>query len=230
MKCAIMQPTYLPWMGYFEMMLSCDCFVYFDDVQFVKKSWQQRNRIKSINGELILTVPVLKKGELEQKINEAKINNQVNWRHKHLASIEINYRKAPYFDRYIDGLRSIYGENCEKLLDFNLAIIEFLRKSFDITTPTVLSSVLDTKGDRNEHIVNICKKVGADTLYDAAGASEILDHAVFARSGVTLLFQKYQHPTYQQLHGDFLPNLSALDLLFNEGDNCREIIIARTPA
>lgn len=224
MKCAIMQPTYLPWLGYFELMADSDCFVYFDDVQFVKKSWQQRNRIKSVTGELMLSVPVLKKGELEQKINQARINNLERWQHKHLASIEKNYAKAPYLDRYLGGLREIYRESHDRLVDLNVSLIEFLRRELGIATPTVFSSDLEPQGGRNQRIVDICRKVGADTLYDAAGAAEILDHGVFAEAGIRLLFQHYRHPVYRQLHGEFIPYLSALDLLLNEGERSAEII------
>lgn len=224
MKCAIMQPTYLPWQGYLEMMLSSDCFVYFDDVQFVRKSWQQRNRIKSPQGELMLSVPVLKKGELEQKISEAKINNQTDWQYKHLASIEHNYHKAPFFNRYIEELRRIYSQKYEKLIDLNLEILDFLRSGFNINTPTILSSQLDVKGARNEYIIAICRKIGAEILYDAAGAAELLDCSAFEKAGIQLKFQRYSHPVYRQLHGDFKPYLSALDLLLNEGENGRTIL------
>jgi hypothetical protein len=219
-----MQPTYLPWLGYFELMLNCDRFVYFDDVQFVKKSWQQRNRIKTVTGELMLSVPVLSKGMRDQKINQVHINNQENWQHKHLASIDNNYRKAAYFHQYINGLREIYLRRFDKLLDLNLALIEFLCHQIGIGTSTVLSSELDPQGDRNERIIDICLKIGADILYDAEGAAEILDQAAFERNGITLIFQHYRHPTYHQLHAGFIAYLSTLDLLFNEGDKSKEII------
>jgi len=226
MKCAIMQPTYLPWLGYFELMMSCDCFVFFDDVQFVKKSWQQRNRIKSTAGELLLTVPVLKKGERDQKINEVRINNRENWRHKHLASIENNYRKAPFIDAYLDGIRDIYRRGYEKLIDLDVALIDFFCEAIGIKTPRRFSSELQASGDRNLRIVEICRRVEAKTLYDAAGAADILDPEVFVAAGVELVFQDYRHPVYHQLHGPFLPYLSVLDLLLNEGEKSGEIILS----
>jgi len=224
MRIAIMQPTYLPWLGYFELMANSEYFVYFDDVQFVKKSWQQRNKIKSATGEQLLAVPVLSKGKHTQNINEALINNTEMWRRKHLSSIDYNYKKAPFYEKYIKELQTIYSKEYDILLDFNLAIMSFLRSKLGITTPCVLSSELNVGGERNERIINICKRLKADELYDAAGAKELLDLAQFEANGVKLVFQEYTHPVYKQIQGPFLSHLSVLDLLFNEGDRSLEII------
>ncbi|MFA6082406.1 MAG: WbqC family protein [Patescibacteria group bacterium] len=221
-----MQPTYLPWLGYFELMLSSDVFVYFDDVQFVSKSWQQRNRIKTATGELMLTVPVLKKGEHEQVINQTLINNQENWRRKHLGSIENSYRKAPYFDHYIDGIREIYARDFTKLIDLNVALNEFVRAKVGITTPVKYSSQICPPAERNARIVDICHKIGATELYDAAGAEAILDLDYYKKNNVKMIFQHYNHPIYKQQFGEFLPYMSAIDLLFNEGEKAKEIIIS----
>ena len=223
MICAIMQPTYLPWLGYFELISNSDIFVFFDDVQFVKRSWQHRNRIKSHEGELLLSVPVFSKGKLGQKINEVLINNDGNWRKKHIQSIILNYQKAQYFRDYIDELNNIYSNDYTHLLDLNVQLIKFLMEKIGIRTETIVSSELQVEGEKNEKIVGICKKVEADVLYDAGGAQEILDQAYFEKNNVKLVFQKYQHPVYRQ-PGQFIPYLSALDLLFNEGSGSLDII------
>ena len=111
MRIAIMQPTYLPWAGYFELIDNCDLFIFFDDVQFVKKSWQQRNKIKTPKGELLLTVPVLTKGKRGQLIKDVHINNDLSWRSKHLVSIESNYQRAPFYKEHIESIRRIYSQN-----------------------------------------------------------------------------------------------------------------------
>jgi hypothetical protein len=219
-----MQPTYLPWMGYFELMMKSDTFVFFDDVQFEPKSWHQRNRVKGPNGELWLTVPVLTKGERFQKINEAQIDNMKQWERKHLSSIEFNYLKAPFFDSYISPLREIYSKKWTRLVDVNLALISFLMRQLGITTPTIRSSELRVESDRNRRIIDICKKLGAKELYDAEGARSLLNLEMFEKEGIRLTFQNYQHPTYSQLYGDFVPYLSVIDLLFNEGPKSLDIV------
>jgi hypothetical protein len=223
MICAIMQPTYLPWLGYMQLIAGSDVFVFFDDVQFVRGSWHQRNRIKSGSAEIMLTVPVLTKSKLEQKINEVKINKEGNWRKKHLQSIVLNYRKTPFFQDYIGGLETIYAEDFDRLVDLNTALIKFFMDKIGIKTKTVLSSEMQVEGEMNAKIVGMCKKLGAQALYDAAGAQEILDLPYFAENNVKLIFQKYQHPVYKQ-PGTFMPYMSVLDLLFNEGKNSLEII------
>ena len=221
-----MQPTYMPWLGYFELMSNCDLFVFLDDVQFIGKSWHSRNRIKAVNGELFLAVPVLSKGNRFKNINEIMINNSINWRKKHFTSIKYNYKKASFFNDYIDALEDVYKRDYNMLLEFNLAVIEFLRQSMGIKTQTVLSSQIGAEGARDERIINICKKLNADVLYDAAGAKEILDPGLFKDNGIELIFQEYHHPVYAQLHGDFIPYLSAIDLLLNEGKRSLEITLS----
>ena len=219
MRISIMQPTYLPWMGYFELMHNCDLFVFLDDVQFVRKSWQHRNKIKTASGEILLTVPVFSKGKRVQQITEVEINNQLPWRRKHLSTIRTNYCKAKYFDTFIDELERIYCCEYRKLLMINLTLIRFLCTAFGISTPTVQSSTLNTDGVGSQKIVNICKALKADVLYDTQGAKSILDAEHFKANQIELIFQRYRHPTYSQLHGDFISHLSALDLLLNEGGN-----------
>jgi len=205
-------------------MANCDLFVFLDDAQFVKKSWHHRNRIKTANGELMLTVPVLSKGEREQKICEALIDNSSSWKHKHVMAIECNYRKADFFNAYIEELRKLYMTEHKYLADFTISIINVLQKRLGIVTPTMRSSSLKIGGTRSEKIINICRALRADTLYDAQGAREVLDMALFAQHNIKLIFQEYKHPVYRQLYGEFLFYLSALDLLFNEGNKALDII------
>ncbi len=224
MRIAIMQPTYLPWLGYFELIDSCDLFIFLDDVQFVRKSWHQRNKIKTPNGELLLTVPVLTKGKLEQQIKDVGINNDLPWRSKHLGSIKNNYQRAPFYKKYIGFVEDIYSREYTDLLTVNMALIEFIKEQLGVKTKTMLSSQLKVAGDRTGKIVNICKACRADTLYDAKGAADILDLDLFKANGIEIIFQDYKHPTYNQIHGDFIPYLSALDLLLNVGEKSLEVI------
>jgi len=226
LRIAIMQPIYLPWLGYFELIENCDTFVYFDDVQYVKKTFQRRNKIKTKQGELLLTVPVLSKGKLGQKINETCINNDINWRKKHFNSIKLNYCKAPYYNDYIGEIGRIYDQEYTYLLELDIKLIELLKKKIGIKTNTILSSQLKVYGEKDKRIINICKKLKANTLYNALGAKEILDKSYFKENDIELIFQNYKHPTYKQQWGEFISNLSVLDLLMNEGPNTLEIINA----
>jgi hypothetical protein len=224
MRISIMQPTYLPWLGYFELIDNCDLFVLLDDVQFVKKSWHQRNRVKTPNRELMLTVPVLTKGKFRQLIKDACINNSLPWRNKHFVTINNNYKKASYYSEYIGSLKKIYDQNLVSLIKLNLKLIEFIKNSLGIKTEIALSSAFDVRGDRTEKIVNICKACKADVLYDAKGAQDILDLDLFQKNNIQIIFQEYEHPQYKQIHGDFIPYLSTLDLLFNEGPKSLDIL------
>ena len=224
MRIAIMQPIYLPWLGYFELMDNCDTFVYFDDVQYVKKTFQSRNKIKTNQGQLILKVPVLSKGKLDQKINKTLINNDINWRKKHFNSINNNYCNAPYFKDYIGEIKEIYNQDYTHLLELDINLIALLKKLIGIKTKTIFSSQLQVDGAKDKRIVNICKKLNANILYDAFGAKELLDASYFNENNIELIFQSYKHPIYQQQWGDFISHLSVLDLLMNEGPNALEII------
>ena len=224
MRIAIMQPTYLPWLGYFELMHNCDLFVFLDDVQFVKKSWHHRNRVKTSTGETMLTVPVFSKGKRRQQIRETLINNELPWERKHFITIKNNYKKACFFDNYIDELQKIYSRDYNKLLDISIALIELIRREIGISTDTIMSSALNTEGVKSQKIINICKKLKSDVLYDTQGAEAILDLDLFEKNNIKVIYQRFKHPIYRHLHEDFISHLSALDLLFNEGEKALEII------
>lgn len=219
-----MQPTYLPWLGYFELIDSCDLFIFLDDVQFIRKSWHQRNKIKTPDGELLLTVPVLTKGKLEQQIKDVSINNDLPWRNKHLGSIKNNYQRAIFYKKYIGSIEDIYSREYADLLTLNMSLIEFIKEQLGIKTKTMLSSQLKAAGDRTGKIINICKACKADTLYDAKGAADILDLNLFKENNIEIIFQEYKHPIYNQIYENFMPYLSALDLLLNVGQKSLEVL------
>ncbi len=227
MKGTILQPTYLPWLGYFEMIASSDIFVVFDHVQFERKSWQQRNRIKTANGVVSLTVPVQKMPR-EAKISEMKISDQDNNPlEKHFKTIELAYKKAPYFKEYKPFFEKIYSKKPVLLRDLNVDLIKLICSILGIKTKIVFSSDLGLKDEnmeKTEKVVNLCKKQGITNLYDAKGAEEILDKSLFEKENIKIEFQNFQHPEYPQLWGEFVPYLSAIDLIFNQGDKSLSII------
>ncbi len=220
MKGTILQPTYLPWLGYFEMIGSADVFVVFDHVQFERKSWQQRNKIKTANGVAYLTVPVQKMPQ-ETPIFQMKISyERENPLKRHFRTIELSYKKAPYFEKYKSCFEKIYSEKYVLLRDLNVEIIKSICDILGIKKKIVFSSNLDLRDEsmeKTERVVNLCKKVGIDHLYDAKGAEEILDESLFQKEGISVDFQEFLHPEYPQLWGEFIPYLSIIDLLFNCG-------------
>ena len=224
----IMQPTYLPWTGYFELIARSDVFVFLDDVQFVKKSWHQRNRIKGPNGPFWLTVPVLHKGAKFQNINEVHNNNAANWTKKHLKSIEMCFLKSPYFEEYISDFINLYNKTWNKLSDLNIAFIRMLMDKIRIDTPVLLSSSMNISSGGNEKVLEICKLLNADELYNAAGAVEVIDDALFDNVGIRVTYQEYKHPVYSQMHGQFVSHMSVIDLLFNEAPGSLDIVLSGT--
>ncbi len=224
---AIMQPTYLPWIGYFALMERVETFVFLDDVQFEKRSWQQRNRIKSSTGEIWLTVPVLSKGKFAQTIADVRINPDSRFPQDHLGSIRANYARAPHFGALFDALQERYAPASDRLLPLNISLIEWIAGLLGVRTPSIRSSslgVADTKADR---LVAICRKLGATRYLSPPGSAAYLEgDTAFDAAGIELAYHDYEHPVYPQLHGDFVSHLSALDLVMNTGSSARDIMLS----
>ncbi len=227
MKGAILQPTYLPWMGYFEMIDAADIYVVFDHVQFERKSWQQRNKIKTANGVVYLTVPVQKTAQ-KTRISDIKISyNQGNLLERHWKTIELAYKKAPYFGKYKLFFEEVYSKNHVLLRDLNVELIKTICEALGIEKKIILSSDLGLKDEnmeKQQKVINLCQKTGITSLYDAKGAEDFLDKSLFQKEGILIDFQNFQHPSYSQLWGEFVPYLSVIDLIFNEGDKSLSII------
>lgn len=220
----ILQPSYLPWLGFFEQMQQADVFVYYDDVQFEKGSWRNRNRIKTAQGQQWLTVPVLTKGHDFPLIKDVRINNAQPWAGKQIKAISQNYGKAPYFEEYAHGLSEVMSRPWTHLLDLDLALLSWLREQLGITTPTVLSSELGIAGRNVERLIAILKHLEGAVFYEGRAGMEYIDPALFVAAGITVRFQEYTHPVYPQLYGEFIPYLSVLDLLFNCGPESLAIV------
>ncbi len=220
----ILQPSYLPWLGFFEQMNRCDIFVYYDDVQFEKGSWRNRNRIKTPEGPQWLTVPVTIKGQGFPSIKDVRINKVVPWAKKHVRAIIQNYSKAPFFDAYAASLFSLLERDWEFLIDLNLAILDWMIDQLGIQTKTVLSSELGIPGARVERLVGIIKRCGGDVFYEGQAGRSYIDVEEFEKEGITVMFQDYRHPEYPQLHGGFVSHLSVIDLILNCGPESLGII------
>ncbi len=226
MILSVNQPYFAPFSGFFYKAYLSDLLVILDDVQFPQgTTWISRNRFKSHQGFLWITVPVWKKGLGLQKISDVRICHEGRWAKKHLESLKTAYRKAPYLSEHLEFLEGMFSEKNEKLIDLNLSVIRYLMKSLDIQTKTVLLSDLDVPSTGNRRIVDICKKAGADQFLAQAPAKKFLDEKLFPDAGVELKFFTPPTPIYPQLWGDFLSNLSVLDLVLNCGPKAREILV-----
>jgi hypothetical protein len=227
LKIAVCQPTYLPWLGYFDLIDQVDAFVLLDTVQFEKQSWQQRNRIKTPTGLQWLTVPVMFRGRLGQQILEVEIRDP-DFVRKHLRAVELNYRRAPFFETYFPELSQIL-QSCSSstfLVDLNIRIIRWLNSILGIRIQVLRSSQLNEKGRRSQLLVNICRALSADSYLSPLGSSTYLldDLSLFSHADIKVAFQHYEHPQYRQLFPPFVSHASVLDLTFNEGPAALEII------
>jgi hypothetical protein len=220
----ILQPGYLPWLGFFEQLYRSDVFVIYDDVQYEKGGWRNRNRIKAPNGVLWLTVPVLLKGKGLSLIKDVTINSSENWQKKHIKTITQNYQKAKYFEAYANPLFDILNRSYTYLIDLDLALIDWLREQLGITTPMLLASEIGISGTSERRLIDIIKFLEGDHFYEGSAGRNYLDLQLFEDAGISVTFQDYQHPRYQQLHGDFVSHLSIIDLLFNCGSQSQSIL------
>ncbi len=225
MRVAIMQPTYLPWLGYFGLMKSVDLFILLDSVQFARRSWQQRNQIKTADGPLWLTVPVLSKGMRDQLISEVEIDCTREFPQSHQRALELNYRKSPHFDDYAPQLLSVLGADNRYLVDLTVGTISWLRSALEIATPIRRSSELNVSGVKAELLASICESVGATEYISPPGSRDYLaESGAFADRGISLRYFNFEHPVYPQRFGGFLPYMSCVDLLFNCGIESLSII------
>ncbi len=213
---AIHQPEYLPWLGFFKKMMNVELFVFLDDVQFRKKGWQNRNRIRINDGTALLSIPV--HTHSYPKINEVTIDNEKNWSIRHKKSILYNYARAPYFGEIKDFIESIFEKKFQYLVDLNTEIIKFIMNELEIKSKIVFSSELEISKKGSDRVLDICKAVGADHYITGTfWAESNLRVEEFKKSNIDIEFQKFQHPIYKQIHGEFIPEMSIIDLLFNEG-------------
>ena len=212
MKLAISQPTFLPWCGYIGLIDYVDKFIFLDDVQFDKRSWQQRNYIKLDNDKHLITVPIKSKNKRFQKINEAEIDHDINFIDQHKKKIFYSYSKSKFYDKYYKDIFKIYDKKHRKILDFNLDFITYFCKCLNIQTKFEFSSNIKTKQKKKEYISTL------------GGKSYLDNEKKFKDSGIDLYFYDYKNIAYNQLGEKFVKNLSFLDLLFNHGIDSKRLI------
>lgn len=225
MKITIHQPEHMPWLGFFHKINLSDVYVVLDNVQYCRHYFQNRNKIRTIDGWQWLTVPIEKDNIDTLLIKDTKISKgNLRWKNKNLESICQNYRKAPYFKNYWDALKSIYNRDYTNLIDLNLDLIKFFFDKLGIKTEIRLASELNVFGYKNELILHICQAVGANLYISGISGKEYLDIEKFSSNGIEVMIQEFHHPIYKQLHEPFIPCMSIVDLLFNYGDKSLDII------
>jgi len=222
---AVHQPSFAPWPGFFYKAFVADKLVLLDDVQFPNGfSWINRNRIKCSKGVVWLTVPVLKKGRGIQQIKDVEILDDSRWRKKHLLTFGHCYRMAPFFSEIFPFLENLYNSPPKRLIDFNLQIIDFIAQLLDINDKFLLQSKLGIKGRQSELIYNIAKKLGAKIFLAPRPAKGHIDIEFLNQHNIEVRWLDYRPIHYPQLWGDFLKDLSTLDLLFCYGDYSKKIL------
>jgi hypothetical protein len=224
MKIAIVQPPYLPWMGYFDMLRRVDLMIFLDTVSVNLRSFQRRNRIRIPTGWMWLTVPVLKDGGQSPIFRNARLNETTGWRRKHWKAIVSSYERAPYFDEYRGFFETFYNEPQNSLQEVNVNLIKYVAEQLGLTTPTRYASELDPEGKKTELLLDICRKTGASYYLSGPTAKNYLRPELFEARGIALEFHEYKHPTYEQRFPGFISHMSSIDLLFNTGDRAARIL------
>ena len=216
MIVAIHQPDYLPYPGFFYKIYRCDTFVFLDDAQYSNTGMHNVNRIKTSQGALSLKVPV--KQTLGDLICDVTTRDNLNWKRKHLRTIALNYCKAPFYRPVYDIYKQLLTRDYDSIADMNEAIILRFCKEVGLERKFVRSSALGVNSSKEQRLVDICVKLGADVYYSGTGAKDYLTGDLFKEAGITLVYSDYRPIVYPQ-PGHFIPNLSILDYFFNCGFN-----------
>lgn len=225
MRISINQPAFLPWSGYFERIAMSDLHVVLDHVQFEKNSVTNRNRIKGCNGPMWLTVPVKTRGRFKSNpILSLEIAEDDTWRRRHLRSIEMSYRNAAHLNSLFPALEAAYSREWTHLCPLISACNSILMDALGITTRIASSSsITDLTGHKSELVLNLCRHFGATEYISGPFGRDYLDLESFRRNGIRVRFHEHQRQIYRQLYGAFTPDLSVVDLIFNEGDAARQL-------
>ena len=225
MTVAIHLPTFLPWPGFFSKAASADRFVLLDTVQFPRgRTWLTRNRLKNEDGEVWLTVPVLRSGRGLQTIGRVQIEEAKPWRRKHLGTIRQNYVNAPWFDDVFPAVEAVYEMGHSRLIDHNLALIRVMLEALSLKAEPVLQSELGVEGKGTDLLAAVCRALGARRYLSLPSAAGYVDRRVMEASGIEVSVLDFRPPVYPQLWGDFIYNLSMLDMLMVCGPRSMKII------
>jgi hypothetical protein len=216
-KVAMLQPNYIPWKGVFDLIDQVDYFVFYDDVQYTRRDWRNRNKIRTHEGDIWLSVPVI--NDNKQLVCNTRINNEQNWQEKHHKSITLNYKKAPYFAEYKYLIDEIYyNHKWENLSDLNIFSTKLISQALEIKAEWAKSSDLKLTGDKNgEKIIKICEALNCNYFINGPSSKSFMDETLFTKHNIELEYINYSYPKYPQLHSPFNHFVTIFDLIFNCG-------------
>jgi hypothetical protein len=209
------QPAYLPWLGYFDKLLRSDIFIFLDTVQFERNSFINRNKIKTPQGSVWLTVPVKLKGHLDVPLSEIAIDSKIAWKKNHLKSIYLNYKKSPDFEKSYSKIEGLYQKDYELISELCWDQLGFWLREMGIEKTIVRSSELPISSKKSDLIIDLCRYFQADHYISGALGQNYLEEERFQEAGITIEYQDYRHPVYPQLWGGFLPYMSIVDFWMN---------------
>ena len=217
-KVAILQSNYIPWKGYFDIINSVDEFIIYDDMQYTKRDWRNRNKIQTPNGLQWLTIPVMVKGNYFQKIYDTKISDK-NWKNKHWNFLKLNYSKARFFKEYDDFFEDMYLSNKDEYLsEINYKFIVAINEILGISTKVRWSSDFDLINGKSEKLLGICKDCNANVYFTGPASKDYLDENIFEQNNIKIEWMNYSnYPEYEQVFKPFKHEVTILDLIFNEG-------------
>jgi WbqC-like protein family len=227
LKCVILQPSYIPWRGYFHQIQKADIFMFYDDVQYDVDGWRNRNRVKTAAGTRWLTIPVLSRGvhEANTAIREMRISWDRHWARKHLSTLRQSYAQAPFFPRYRALIEGFYERHDDLIADFTIDFTVALAAELGVKNTRFLrSSELSVQGTKTDRLLALLGAVGADHYISGPSAKDYIDESKVREAGVTLEFMSYDYPEYDQLYPPYDPAVSVLDLLFMKGEEAGRYI------
>jgi hypothetical protein len=226
-KVAIVQSNYIPWKGYFDLINMVDEFILFDDMQYTRRDWRNRNKIKTVSGTQWLTIPVRVKGRYHQKICDT-VTSVPNWAQKHWKTIQLNYSKASYFKEYHELFEELYlGHNKTHLSAINYRFLVAICKVLDINTQISWSMDYEIAEGKTARLVSLAKQANATTYVSGPSASNYIAPELFAQEGIDLVYMSYTgYPEYQQLFPPFEHGVSVIDLIFNHGNHAKKYMLS----
>jgi hypothetical protein len=219
----IHQPDFAPYLGFFHRLLVTTDFIYLDNVQFIRRGWQHRDKIKSEVGGIWLTLS-LQKGSYYQEIRDVKLSTNKEWIDDSLDLIRQSYWRTPYFEKVYPKIEDIYRAGYTRMIDFNLDFLRYAINMFDIKIRTHLASDFLVSSTSSQRLVDLVLAVGGDSYITGMGSRDYLEESLFEQRGIKVVWQNFTHPVYPQLNGGFLPMLSCLDLFFNCGEHSAEVL------
>lgn len=218
MIVAAHQPNFAPWLGFFDKARRADVLVLLDTVQFIKRGYQNRTRVKAPTGAQWLTVPVISKGRYDQATRDVQIDESARWRAVHLRTLQSTLAKAPHYDELLDAVRPVYDRaDLHRLAELNVALIRSVVQRLGIDTRLVLASELPLTGGSTDLMISLTRAVGGDTYLSGPTGRNYLEPELFDAAGLSLRYHEFSPFPYRQLHGEFVPGLSCLDYLANAG-------------